>query len=551
MAKNCFILIAIFIVFILSLSILIIFIFSMLRYFGFINLLKKTIIKIIKYLKELLKNGDRHAIVSLDNISDFSTKGSNNNSIHQHKNEYLFQLFSLLKEIVLSSSQVRANIECLELFNDLLLHGSKLNKKEIIKNNISAKKLLYRILYLFSIDIKYQNELNNKIIPEKLINSFENFFYSLSDNVSIQIIKKGYEWYLIDVYKSVKYNIIKEGNKINIYLFSNRDTAINFVLENNIFYKNKSINCMNIFIEEWLVEFWFTIVSKTNDFHFLRTVTYNHKKWTIDMIDKINEYSENNIDFTAKDIFAIISMWFIIIKKLIKIDNFDKKNIIEKCMIIYDNYVTEIFYHTYKVDNLNIFIKENIIGLLKNLIKLNKLYFFNFIIKIMDSHLRKTEISLLDSSENIFTQFLISIHYAILCKSSLLSFLIEELLQKINENNYKIFCYVIECEMEKLSRKKTENMKKINNKQKLKKQIDAKIFFLSLIVFIVRRNILNNDELVKLEEKYSNNLNITNENSIFICNILENLKFMNLFNLEVLARKKIIKKDYKPFPLIQ
>ncbi len=68
--------------------------------------------------------------------------------------------------------------------------------------------------YLFTIDAKFEDELNRGIISEELKNMFKTKGFSLSENATVR--KEKDKWVITDKEKEKIY-IIKEGGKLNIY----------------------------------------------------------------------------------------------------------------------------------------------------------------------------------------------------------------------------------------------------------------------------------------------------------------------------------------------
>ncbi|MBC8459219.1 MAG: T9SS type A sorting domain-containing protein [Deltaproteobacteria bacterium] len=69
--------------------------------------------------------------------------------------------------------------------------------------------------FLFSVDLKFQSDLDNDIVSEDLRQEFENNGISLSDNITVSIEEKGSRWLIID--KNKVYPVRKEESKLNIY----------------------------------------------------------------------------------------------------------------------------------------------------------------------------------------------------------------------------------------------------------------------------------------------------------------------------------------------
>lgn len=69
----------------------------------------------------------------------------------------------------------------------------------------------------FSVDLKYQIDMDNSIISEQLRHEFENNKIKLSQNVTVSTEAKGIRWLISDKEEKREYHIKKERGKINIY----------------------------------------------------------------------------------------------------------------------------------------------------------------------------------------------------------------------------------------------------------------------------------------------------------------------------------------------
>jgi hypothetical protein len=73
------------------------------------------------------------------------------------------------------------------------------------------------LVLLFSIDLKFQSDLDEEIISLGLFQEFENNEFALSGNAEVSIEKKGGEWLIDDRVNKQKYLVKKDEDKLNIY----------------------------------------------------------------------------------------------------------------------------------------------------------------------------------------------------------------------------------------------------------------------------------------------------------------------------------------------
>jgi len=70
---------------------------------------------------------------------------------------------------------------------------------------------------LFSVDSKFQGDLDSSSIPKDLRQEFDNNKISLSDNPTVSIKEKDSRWLITDEDNRQEYTVRKEENKLNIY----------------------------------------------------------------------------------------------------------------------------------------------------------------------------------------------------------------------------------------------------------------------------------------------------------------------------------------------
>ena len=73
------------------------------------------------------------------------------------------------------------------------------------------------LVLLFSIDFKFQSDLDEEIISSGLSQEFENNEFAFSGSAEVSIEKKGSEWLIDDRGNKQKYLVKKDEDKLNIY----------------------------------------------------------------------------------------------------------------------------------------------------------------------------------------------------------------------------------------------------------------------------------------------------------------------------------------------
>ncbi|HAW50502.1 TPA: hypothetical protein DCX16_06105 [bacterium] len=72
-------------------------------------------------------------------------------------------------------------------------------------------------IYLFSINKKFQGNLDNSNLSEELLKAFKEEGHLYLQNPTIEVKKKDKEWVIIDGKSMGKYSVINEENRLNIY----------------------------------------------------------------------------------------------------------------------------------------------------------------------------------------------------------------------------------------------------------------------------------------------------------------------------------------------
>jgi len=70
---------------------------------------------------------------------------------------------------------------------------------------------------LFSIDIKFQNSLNDGNVSKDLLQEFEDKGYSLSQSATVKVKEENKKWRIVNKENSREYTVIHEEDRLNIY----------------------------------------------------------------------------------------------------------------------------------------------------------------------------------------------------------------------------------------------------------------------------------------------------------------------------------------------
>jgi len=97
------------------------------------------------------------------------------------------------------------------------LNLSKLTEDKVDKSTAYDKLYKKNILYLFSMGVELEEDLNKGIVTKELRNAFKTSGFTFSNNVAVTKEKEN-EWLIAD---EEKFIVRKEDEKLNIYDFSN------------------------------------------------------------------------------------------------------------------------------------------------------------------------------------------------------------------------------------------------------------------------------------------------------------------------------------------